>query len=79
MYFVSHFGHAKVYETSVWTPCFQNLAKTMGTGVEYRYPHGTAVPVWTPSADEHFPFKYFYQICYWLKDFAKIIRLFWLL
>ena len=29
MYFVSPFGHAKVYETSVWTPCFQILAKTM--------------------------------------------------
>ena len=22
MYFVPHFGHAKVYETSIWTPCF---------------------------------------------------------
>ena len=32
MYFVSQFGHAKVYETSVWTPCFQILAKTMGGG-----------------------------------------------
>ena len=30
MYLVSHFGHAKVYETSVWTPCFQILAKIMG-------------------------------------------------
>ena len=29
MYFVPHFGHAKVYETSIWTPCFQILAKTM--------------------------------------------------
>ena len=32
MYFVPHFGHAKVYETSIWTPCFQILAKTMGMG-----------------------------------------------
>ena len=29
MYFVSHFGHAKVYETSIWTPCFQISAKTL--------------------------------------------------
>ena len=29
MYFVPHFGHAKVYENSIWTPCFQILAKTM--------------------------------------------------
>ena len=29
MYLVPHFGHSKVYETSVWTPCFQILAKTM--------------------------------------------------
>ena len=29
MYFVPHFGHAKVCETSIWTPCFQILAKTM--------------------------------------------------
>ena len=29
MYFVPHFGHRKVYETSIWTPCFQILAKTM--------------------------------------------------
>ena len=29
MYFVLHFGHAKVYETSIWTPCFQILAKTI--------------------------------------------------
>ena len=27
--FVPHFGHPKVYETSVWTHCFQILAKTM--------------------------------------------------
>ena len=29
--FVPHFGHPKVYqyETFVWTPCFQILAKTM--------------------------------------------------
>ena len=30
MYFVPHFGHAKVYETSIWTPCFQISAKTLG-------------------------------------------------
>ena len=30
--FVSHFGHPKDYETFVWTPCFQILAKTMGGG-----------------------------------------------
>ena len=32
-----HFGHAKVYETSIWTPCFQISAKTLhggGGGVE---------------------------------------------
>ena len=29
MYFVPHFGHAKVYETSIWTPCFQISAKTL--------------------------------------------------
>ena len=30
MYFVPHFGHAKVYETSVcMTACFQILAKTI--------------------------------------------------
>ena len=27
--FVPHFGHPKVYETFVWTPCFQILAMTM--------------------------------------------------
>ena len=27
--FVQHIGHPKVYETFVWTPCFQILAKTM--------------------------------------------------
>ena len=32
MYFVPHFGHAEVYETSIWTPCFQILAKTMLDG-----------------------------------------------
>ena len=32
MYFVPHFGHAKVYETSIWTPCFQILAKTLFPG-----------------------------------------------
>ena len=35
MYFVPHFGHAKVYETSIWTPCFQILAKTMGAKLVY--------------------------------------------
>ena len=34
MYFVSHFGHAKVYETSVWTLCFQILAKTMPLSIK---------------------------------------------
>ena len=29
MYFVPHFGHAKVFETSIWTPCFQISAKTL--------------------------------------------------
>ena len=29
MFFVPHFGHAKVYETSIWTPCFQISAKTL--------------------------------------------------
>ena len=23
-----YFGHAQVYETAIWTPCFQILAKT---------------------------------------------------
>ena len=32
MYFVPHFGHAKVYETSIWTPCFQISAKTLHGG-----------------------------------------------
>ena len=27
--FVPHFKHPEVYETFVWTPCFQILAKTM--------------------------------------------------
>ena len=27
--FVPHFGHPKVYETFIWTPCFQILAKTL--------------------------------------------------
>ena len=27
--FVPHFGHAKVYGTSIWTPCFQISAKTL--------------------------------------------------
>ena len=29
MYFVPPFGHAKVYEIPIWTPCFQILAKAM--------------------------------------------------
>ena len=29
MYFVPYSGHAKVYETFIWTLCFQILAKTM--------------------------------------------------
>ena len=29
MYFVPHFGHAKVYEASIWTSCFQISAKTL--------------------------------------------------
>ena len=29
MNIVPHFGHPKVYETFVWTHCFQILAKTM--------------------------------------------------
>ena len=29
MYFVPRFVHAKVYETSIWTPCFQISAKTL--------------------------------------------------
>ena len=29
MYFVPHFGHVPVYETSIWTPCFQISAKTL--------------------------------------------------
>ena len=29
MYFEPHFGHAKVYETSIWEPCFQISAKTL--------------------------------------------------
>ena len=33
MYFVPHFGHAKVYETSIWTPCFQISAKTLYSGL----------------------------------------------
>ena len=33
MFFVPHFGHAKVYETSIWTPCFQISAKTLNTGL----------------------------------------------
>ena len=33
MYFVPRFGHAKVYETSIWTPCFQISAKTLDTTV----------------------------------------------
>ena len=34
--FLSYFGHPKVNETSVWTPCFQILAKTMGRPVVKR-------------------------------------------
>ena len=34
MYFVPHFGHTKVYETSIWTPCFQIMAKTMFSGLK---------------------------------------------
>ena len=37
MYFVPHFGHAKVYETSIWTPCFQISAKTMNHNTIYSY------------------------------------------
>ena len=31
MYLLPDFGHPKVYETSVWTPRFQILAKPMPT------------------------------------------------
>ena len=37
MYFVPHFGHAKVYETSIWTPCFQISAKTLKGGSQYTH------------------------------------------
>ena len=37
MFFVPHFGHAKVYETSIWTPCFQISAKTLPV------PHGAMI------------------------------------
>ena len=37
MYFVPHFGHAKVYGTSIWTPCFQILAKAMSDGFETNF------------------------------------------
>ena len=33
--FVPHFGNQKVYETFVWTPCFQILAKTKGYGERF--------------------------------------------
>ena len=35
MFIAPHFGHAKVYETSFWTPCFKILAKTMVLGVSF--------------------------------------------
>ena len=34
MYFVPHFEHAKVYETSIWTPCLQISAYTMVRSTE---------------------------------------------
>ena len=44
MYFVPHFGHAKVYETSIWTPCFQISAKTLDGNIylikDVAYPLG---------------------------------------
>ena len=36
MYFVPHFGHAKVYETSIWTPCFQISAKTLSRSCPHK-------------------------------------------
>ena len=35
MIFVPQFGHAKVYETSIWTPCLEILAKTMDHGLQW--------------------------------------------
>ena len=46
MYFVPHFGHAKVYETSIWTPCFQISAKTLCWG---QNPQRTLIPPLPPS------------------------------
>ena len=48
MYFVPHFGHAKVYETSIWTPCFQILAKTMVTSTTHSniLEEITFIPFW---------------------------------
>ena len=53
MYFVPHFGHAKVYETSIWTPCFQILAKTM---VQAAYLNDLQQDV-----VKHEPYEYVYQ------------------
>ena len=44
MYFVPHFGHAKVYETSIWTPCFQISAKTLGWSVASHAADGQLKP-----------------------------------
>ena len=46
MYFVPHFGHVKVYETSIWTPCFQILAKTLVRVHEKLQPKPAASLVW---------------------------------
>ena len=42
MYFVPHFGHAKVYETSIWTP-WANFIKPLDTWFKVKPGHNLKI------------------------------------
>ena len=58
MYFVPHFGHAKVYETSIWTPCFQISAKTLRACTYHKAVEAVNCSMHHPPAN----FKQFHQV-----------------
>ena len=54
MYFVPCFGHAKVYETSIWTPCFQISAKTLALGIAFLDRHFLKILAKIMAAMQHY-------------------------
>ena len=50
VYFEPHLGHTKVDETSIWTPCFQILAKTISAD-------GSCLEILSSQGTGYVPFK----------------------